>query len=234
MKKTILIAYVALVVIYFQYNNYYISSVTLHSGIQNDLFQSTSAVTQVIFRPEGTIKEQSSCRYGPGAAYLFEWGLYPGDFVWIINRNNDGSWLYVKPDSFRQECWVKADLLNIKGDVNSLSIIRADLPRGYLYKPVHYIIAKRVGEEIHLQWEAVWMTEDDDRGYLIEAWICRDNRLVFQPIGVVPYTNNHTTVIDEAGCRNRSYAHIYTVEKHGYIFPWTEIPWPEIPKTPIK
>src|SRR3989304_15308 len=42
-------------------------------------------------------REQANCRYGPGAAYLYEWGLYPGDRVDILGRNDLRTWGYVDP-----------------------------------------------------------------------------------------------------------------------------------------
>src|SRR5665648_690736 len=66
----------------------------------------TITLTPVVSIPEGTVLQQTNCRYGPGSAYLFEWGLYPGDHVKILNRNWDGSWLDVKPDTYKSECWV--------------------------------------------------------------------------------------------------------------------------------
>lgn len=187
----------------------------------------TSTPSPVSFpRPEATVLEQASCRYGPGFAYLFEWGLYPGDFVWLINRNQDGSWLYVKPITYNNECWVKADLLEIRGEVMDLSIFYSELPKGYLYKPVHYVVTRRAGNNIIIQWEPVWMTEDDDRGYLIESWICRKGLLTFEATSIFPYSSTYLEILDEPGCRNASYGRIYAVEKHGYM-PSVHIPWPK-------
>jgi len=185
--------------------------------------------TPIVARPEGTVLEQASCRYGPGSAYLFEWGLYPGDYVRILNNNVDGSWVYVKPRSYNNECWVKKDLLETRGDVASLDEYYSPLPQGYLYKPTHYVIATRSGNEVLIEWEPVWMTEDDDRGYLIEAWVCQNGNYIFLPVGVFPYTKTFARIVDEPGCQQDSQAKIYTVEKHGYIMPPVTINWPYIP-----
>jgi hypothetical protein len=176
---------------------------------------------------DGIVKELSHCRYGAGAAYISEWGLNPGDSVRILNRNGDGTWVYVKPITYNNECWVKASLLDYKGNVNSLEEYYAPLPYvyTYLYKPVQYVIVIRNGNEVIINWDPVWMTEDDDRGYLIEAWVCQDGKFVFLPINYFPYTNTTAKIQDEPGCLQESHARFYTVEKHGYM-PFIEIPWP--------
>jgi hypothetical protein len=170
--------------------------------------------TTIVARPEGTVLLQASCRYGPGAAYLFEWGLYPGDFVRIINRNEDGSWVYIKPITYNNECWVKTKFLETKGNIDSLEEYYSPLPQGYLYRPVHYVVATRKG--------------DDDRGYLIEAWVCLDGKFLFMPTNYFPYTKTFAIIRDEPGCAQESHARIFTVEKHGYM-PWISIPWPPFP-----
>ena len=59
--------------------------------------------------------------------------------------------------------------------------------------------------------------------YLVEAWVCRDGKLIFVPIGAY-YTE--ATIVDEAGCSEPSFGRVYGVEKHGYTKP-REIPWPQ-------
>lgn len=179
---------------------------------------------------DGVVMEQASCRYGPGSAYLFEWGLYPGDSVRILNRNSDGTWVYVKPITYNNECWVKAIFLDFEGDVNNLAEFNSTLPFVYkwLYQPVKYLNVTRDGNEVVIIWDPVWMTEDDDRGYLIEAWVCQDGKFVFLPISYFPYTNTTAIIKDDKGCSQESHARFFTVEKHGYMPP-IEIPWPKSP-----
>jgi len=186
-------------------------------------------ITQVIIVPflEGIVNEQASCRYGAGAAYLFEWGLYPGDEVRILNRNSDGSWVYIKPITYNNECWVRVDLLDFKGNVNNLEEYYSPPPYvfTYLYKPVKYVKVNRIGTKVTINWDPVKMTEDDDRGYLIEAWVCQGGKYIFFASNYFPYTNTTANINDEPGCTEKSHARFYTVEKHGYM-PFIEIPWP--------
>jgi hypothetical protein len=80
------------------------------------------------------------------------------------------------------------------------------------------------------------MTEDDYRGYLIEAWLCVDGQLTFTPISIdgpeithLPHVAQPVIILhDEAGCQQPSSARIYTVDKHGYT-EWRLIHWPPNP-----
>lgn len=171
------------------------------------------------------VKEQSNCRYGPGAAYLYEWGLYEGDRVDIIGRNDLGTWAYVDPWTYMDRCWVKASLLEIRGDLFDAPPYYSRLPFSELYRPPRSVNARREGDQVIISWEAVWMTEDDYRGYLIEAWLCVDGQIIFTPVRSDATT---ITLTDEAGCGQPSGGRLYTAEKHGYT-QWIKIPWPDHP-----
>jgi hypothetical protein len=173
----------------------------------------------------GRVREQSNCRYGPGAAYLYEWGLYPGNRVTVLGRNQDGSWVYVDPWTYVDYCWVRTDLLDLTGDVFSVPQITTLLPYTEFYHPPTNVSATRVGDEVTVWWDDVWMSKDDDRGFLIEAWVCRDGQIVFTAIN--PW-DPPAVLIDEAGCMQPSSGRIYTAEKHGYT-EWILIRWPPHP-----
>ncbi len=173
--------------------------------------------------PDGVVQTQANCRYGPGAAYLYEWGLFPGDRVEILGRNDLGTWVYVKPRFYVDRCWVKASLLEVTGDIFSVAPYYSRLPFSELYRPPTNARASRQGDEVTIAWDPVWMTKDDYRGYLIEAWVCRDNQLIFTPVQI---DGTLVTLTDEAGCTEPSSARLYTAEKHGYT-QWVAIPWPD-------
>jgi len=167
--------------------------------------------------------EQANCRYGPGAAYLYEWGLYPANHVDILATNQLGDWLYIHPWYFLGDCWVRAGLIEvIRGDTSQLRAFYGILPFSELYKPPRVVSAVRNGDEVAISWSSVWMTEEDYVGYLIEAWLCVDGQLIFTPIAVdgLAYT-----VHDEAGCQQASSARVYTAEMHGYT-EWRRVQWP--------
>jgi hypothetical protein len=89
---------------------------------------------------------------------------------------------------------------------------------------------ERNGNEVTVSWEAKWMSFDEIRGYLIEAWVCQDGEYTFLPIGISPtYAENVGTfsvkITDEAGCAEASRARIATVVKKGYTL-FEKIFWP--------
>jgi hypothetical protein len=173
--------------------------------------------------PEGRILQQANCRYGPGAAYLYEWGLYPTNHVDILATNQLRDWYYVHPWYYLGDCWVRADLVEvIQGDTSALREFYGLLPFAELYKPPSVVNAVRNGDEVTISWSYVWMTEEDYVGYLIEAWLCVDGQLIFTPIAVdgLAYT-----VHDEAGCLQPSSGRVYTADKHGYT-EWRRVEWP--------
>lgn len=173
--------------------------------------------------PEGRILQQANCRYGPGAAYLYEWGLYPANHVDILATNQLRDWYYIHPWYFLGDCWVRADLVEVlRGDTSTLRPFYGILPFSELYKPPRTVSGVRSGDEVTISWSAVWMTEEDYVGYLIEAWLCVDGQLIFTPIAVdgLAYT-----VHDEAGCLQPSSARVYTAEMHGYT-EWRRVDWP--------
>ena len=171
------------------------------------------------------VLQQSNCRYGPGAAYLYEWGLYPDVRVDIVGRNDLGTWAYIEPWTYFDRCWVKADLLEVRGDLREAPPYYSRLPFGELYKPPANVRASRNGDDVSIAWDPVWMTTDDDRGYLIETWVCRDRQLIFTPLRTTQWEETAIQVRDEDGCMQPSSGRLYTAEKHGYT-QWILIPWP--------
>ncbi len=160
------------------------------------------------------------------AAVHYGYAQVVGNRVTVLGRNQDGSWVYVDPWNYVGECWVRTSLLKIlSGNVMDVHEFYGILPFSELYKPPRAVSAERVGDEVTVIWSSVWMTEDDYRGYLIEAWLCVDGQTVFTPVAI-----DGTVIIlhDEAGCQQPSTARIYTAEKHGYT-EWRLIHWPPNP-----
>jgi hypothetical protein len=179
----------------------------------------------------GRVLVQANCRYGPGSAYLYEWGLYPTNRLTALGRNQDATWIYVDPWNYIDKCWVKADLVEFSGDVHDLPQIRTLLPYTEFYYPVRNVRASRIGDgdEVMVNWDLIPMSLDDNRGYLIEAWICIDGQLLFTPL---QYWIPPAIIRDEAGCMEPSTARIYTAEKHGYT-EWVGIAWPPHPDATV-
>jgi hypothetical protein len=186
----------------------------------------TATPTPVYTILRGTVLVRSSCRYGPGAPYLYKYGLVPGSNLDIIGRNDAGTWILVQAIGGFNPCWVKASLMEIKGDVMTVAPTYIPLPQSPYYGPPEWVQAKRNGNEVTIYWKPVHYRAGDETAeapYLIEAWICTGGRLVFTPLGVYDV---QTKIIDEPGCSEPSHGRLYFVEKHGYSR-WIKIPWPE-------
>jgi hypothetical protein len=184
----------------------------------------TPTITPTPNPPTGIVSvAQANCRYGPGAAYLYKFGLYQGIPVEIQGRTDRGDWVYVLPKWYESGCWIKASLLDVTGDIFSVDPYYGVLPYSEYYPPPVITGLTRKGDEVWIAWEDVGMTADKYRGYLIEAWLCVDGEIVFTPVHI-----DGTFVIlnDEAGCSEPSRARIYTAEKHGYS-KWRNIGWPQ-------
>lgn len=169
-----------------------------------------------------TVEQQAHCRYGPGTAYLHAADLYAGDHGVLWNRNYAGSWLWVRFDKLTYACWVSASVVQVDGDIFSVTVYFHPLPKSVLYGPPQNVKAARQGEEVTVTWDELWMTVDDDRGYLIEAKVCLDGNL----ISVAVHTDGTSyTFSDEGGCSGESSGRLYAVEKHGYTDS-VPIAWP--------
>ncbi len=185
--------------------------------------QPTLTPTYAVLR--GTVLEQANCRYGPGAPYLYKYGLYEGYYMDVIGRNETGSWVVVQAIGGSNPCWVKASLLVIKGYVTSLAPLSLPLPESPYYGPLTGVWAERKGNDVIISWDPFYVKAGDEateNRYLVEAWLCTGNKLSFTPFGT---SDTLLTVHDEAGCPEPSHARIYGVEKHGYTA-WVTIPWP--------
>ncbi len=183
----------------------------------------TITPTYAILR--GTVLEQANCRYGPGSAYLYKYGVYSGYYMDIIGRNETGTWVVVQAIGGTNPCWVKASLINIKGDVMSLAPMWLPLPESPYYGPLTGAWADRDGTAVIISWDPLYLKAGDDSlqyPYLVEAWLCQGGKLNFTPIGS---WETMITVQDEPGCSEASHARVYGVEKHGYTA-WVNIPWP--------
>lgn len=172
--------------------------------------------------PDATVLQQAHCRYGPSSAYLHAADLYPDDHGLVWNRNTNGTWLWVRFDKLHYACWVSTSLVQVDGDIFSVVATRTKLPHSTLYNPPTNVNATRDGNQVTVTWDAVWMTEDDDRGYFLEAIVCLGNN----EVDVFAHTDGTSfTFTDETTCDGESEGRLYAVEKHGYTDP-VRIRWP--------
>jgi|LDZT01.1.fsa_nt_gi hypothetical protein len=168
------------------------------------------------------------CRYGPSKAYLHAADLYEGDHGVVQGRFRNSDWLYIKWDKINYRCWVSPYVVDITGDLSNIGYAEIGLERipSTLYNPPQNVRAAREGDRVTITWDRVNMTADDDRGYLIEAWVCQNGSYIWWTVSFPDQFTTNYSVIDEAGCHSPSSGKIFTVEKHGYTQP-TVISWPQ-------
>ncbi len=167
---------------------------------------------------------QANCRYGPGTAYLYRWGLYPGDQADVRGRNWDGSWFWIHPFNLppKQNCWASKIVFNETVDNTKVHFVQVPLPHTTFAGPPGNVRAVRNGNKITVSWDPVVLSEDKRRGYMIEAQVCE--KTIFFPLIIQTNDTSHT-FIDDKNCKQKSCGLLYTAEKHGYSDP-VKIPWP--------
>ncbi|HMB21559.1 MAG: hypothetical protein ACM33V_13260 [Chloroflexota bacterium] len=89
-----------------------------------------------------------SCRYGPGAEYLYLFAFRAGANIKLIGRvdADNWDWVWVENDV---PCWVKASFLEVQGDIMSLPVVYpgvAKLPITPYYPRSEVLSAKRDGQ----------------------------------------------------------------------------------------
>jgi hypothetical protein len=187
----------------------------------------TITATPTFEFPTVTVNKQAHCRYGPSAAYLHAADLYPGDAGTVRGRYIYGNWLYIKFDKLNYFCWVAPSVVDVAGDVSTVAYKELNLQSigSNMYGPPKNVTAVRDGNKVTISWEQVKMTADDDRGYLLELFVCQDTIYKWWTDSYPDQFTTRYTVTDEAGCAQPSSGKLYTVEKHGFSEP-AIIPWP--------
>lgn len=177
--------------------------------------------------PDVKVHTQAHCRYGPSSAYLHAADLYPGDTGTVRGRYVNSAWLHVKFDKLNYWCWVSPSVMDVSGDLNTVRYITPNLQSvgSNMYGPPQNVRASRNGDQVTISWNQMSMTEDDDRGYFIEAWVCQNGAYIWWTVSFPNQFTTSYTVTDQTGCSNPSSGEIYTVEKHGYSLP-VRINWP--------
>jgi len=174
------------------------------------------------------IVDQAVCHYGPGAPYLYKYGVYKGSNLEIIGRVEQGTYIQVQAIGGNNPCWVNPKWMKIKGDIQNLRPIHPDdagMPWSPYYGPLTGASARRDGSTVTVFWNPLVLRAGDDSEqvpYLIEAWVCKNGEIQFTPTGSY---QTAVKIIDEPGCSTPSHGRLYAAEKHGYTR-WVKIPWP--------
>lgn len=188
---------------------------------------STVTATPTFAFPTLTVNKQAHCRYGPSVAYLHAADLYPGDAGTVRGRFIYSNWLYVKFDKLNYFCWVAPSVVDVVGDISTVGYKELNLQSigSNMYGPPKGVTAVRVGSEVLISWNRVEMTKDDDRGYLLELFVCQNGAYLWWTDSYPDQFTTSYEVKDEGGCAQPSSGKLYTVEKHGFSEP-VNIPWP--------
>ena len=179
-------------------------------------------ITPTFDYPNVTVIKQANCRYGPGTAYLYRWGLYPGDQAEVHGRNWSGTWFWIKPENLDSHCWASEIVFEIRGDAMSVPVITPLLPKTTFAGPPGNVQAVREGSQVVVTWDPVILSDDKRRGYLLEVSVCQNGLRV--PM-IVHTDDTRYDFLDETDCEGESSGLLYTAEKHGYSDP-VQIPWP--------
>lgn len=178
--------------------------------------------------------DKLSCRYGPGAEYLYLIAFNQIAKIKLIGRTDANNWVWVENrdnQNRSSNCWVNKKFLEIQGDPLALPIVYPGLklPVSPYYPGPSWARAER-NERGHvvISWEPVPISpgkyEDENmHQYIIEVWRCEAGQVIFETLGTnFPFI---TVENDEAGCSTPSHGRVFVQEKHGYGGP-VEIPWP--------
>jgi len=181
--------------------------------------------------------ENLSCRYGPGAIYLYRAGFAKDNVVDVLGKADTafGTWFRVQSkfdDSIK--CWINSSPKFVEipqGDVSCLDSLYPEkapliLFNTNLFPQPYNVKASRSGNLIYIEWVGYDLLPgdkpDQSPRYLVEAWTCQDGEFVFTPLGV---DETYTQVRDDGGCDEASHGFVYLTHVDGYIGPAT-IPWP--------
>jgi len=184
--------------------------------------------TYVRLRGKVTI-DQAVCHYGPGAPYLYKYGVYKGSNLEIIRRAEPGEYIEIQAIGGNNPCWVNPKYMEIKGDLANVQPVDPQdvrLPMSPYYAPPVRYSARRDGNTVTVFWSQLVLRAGDDSEqipYIVEAWVCKDGQIVFIPVGTRQLA---VEIEDEPGCSAPSHARLIAAEKHGYTRP-VEIPWPQ-------
>jgi len=196
---------------------------TPSSALKSASLTATPTLTPTPEFPPVTVSMQANCRYGPGTAYLYRWGLYPGDQADVRGRNWSGTWYWIHPFNLEGDnCWASEIVFEKRVDLSQVPVVSIPLPHTTFAGPPGNIQAVRDGDRVTVSWDDVPLSDDKRRGYLIEANICQNGaELPF----IVQTDRSSYTFEDPPNCAEKSSGLLYTAEKHGYSDP-VQIPWP--------
>jgi hypothetical protein len=174
------------------------------------------------------IIDQAVCHYGPGAPYLYKYGVYKDSNLEILRRIEYGNYVEVQAIGGDNRCWVREDYFELQGsflDLEPVSAADVPLPITPYYSSPGGVSASRSGNDVTISWNPLVLKLGDDSEQvpcIVEAWVCQEGEYRFKPTG--SWTTS-VTIRDEPGCDQPSRGFFTAAEKHGYT-PRVTIAWP--------
>jgi len=181
--------------------------------------------------------ENLSCRYGPGAVYLYRTGLVKDQVVDVLGKADTAYGTWIRVQTRWEEpvrCWVNSGPQFVEipeGDVACLDPLYPEKAPLIIFntdlfpKPSN-VSASRSGNQVFIQWQGYDLLPGDrpeaSPPYLVETWTCQDGEFVFSPQG---WEDTFASVRDDGGCGKAAYGYVYMAHVDGYIGP-VIIPWP--------
>lgn len=187
--------------------------------------------TWAVLRGQISVDGRASCRFGPGASYLYKFSYADRTYIDVLGRTDTGSWVLTQAAGGTNRCWVNAEYVEV--DASILAVEPVDVHSALAWSPYYGalsgVISYREGDTVTVSWDALVLRAGDDSEqvpYILEAWVCTDGVVSFTSVG--SYTTS-AQVEDEAGCSEPSWGRVLAAEKHGYT-PWVEVYWPPHPE----
>ena len=129
-------------------------------GFDARRFPTQTPISTVESLKAQVVADKLSCRYGPGAEYLYLFALNSTANIKLVGRTDANNWVWVENkgrNNTNNNCWVNAKFLNIQGDLKSLPIVYPGLklPVSPYYPGPSWAKATREGDTVKITWEAV-------------------------------------------------------------------------------
>lgn len=179
------------------------------------------------------VEGRLSCRFGPGADYLYKFTFPGGGNIEVVGRMEHNNWVLAQAIGGNNRCWVNGgeEFLQFNGDRNSLPPRdpHTVLAWSYIYTyGLSGVSASRNGNVVTVRWNGIQLNAGDDSEqtpYIVEAWVCQGGEYVFTAVGS---WGTAADVVDDGSCGIPGYARVAAAEKHGYT-PFVDVPWPQAP-----
>jgi hypothetical protein len=200
-----------------------------NTPIPSDTPTPTIVPTYAVLRGK-VLPDKLSCRFGPGADYLYKFGVFKSTTVEVLGRMEHSNWVLIRAIGGTNRCWVNGgpEYLQLDGSIDSLAPTDPHIVIAWSYiytNGLSGVSASRNGNVVTVSWNGIRLNAGDDSEqtpYIVEAWTCQDGEYVFYAYGSY---SNAVEIIDEGGCGFESHARVFAAEKHGYT-PYVEVPWP--------